>query len=174
MIERARRGGHAEFGALVRLYQRDAVRLASVITCRHDEAEEAAQDAFVKAFTSLHRFDATRPFRPWLLRIVANEAKNRRRAAGRRASLVERSATLLEASSESPEDVTIAGLDSASLVRAIASLNDRDRTVIGYRWFAQMTESEMAIAMDCAPGTVKSRLARAMRRLRAALETSSR
>ena len=155
----------------MRLYQPDAVRLASVITCRHDEAEEAAQDAFVKAYISLHRYDPARPFRPWLLRIVANEAKNRRRAAGRRASLVERSATLLNVLGESPEDITIAGLDSESLVRAIASLNDRDRTVIGYRWFAQMTETEMAIAMDCAPGTVKSRLARAMQRLRGALAT---
>jgi len=51
------------------------------------DAEEAAQDAFVKAWRALPRFDRTRPFRPWLLAIVANEARNRRRAAGRREGL---------------------------------------------------------------------------------------
>jgi RNA polymerase sigma-70 factor (ECF subfamily) len=146
------------------------VRLATAITCRADDAEDAAQTAFVKAHAALGRFDATRSFRPWLLRIVANEAKNRRRAAGRRVRLVERAQVMRVEDGRSPEDEVVAGLDAASLVQAISKLDDRDRTVLGYRWFAQMTEAEMATALDCAPGTVKSRLARAMQRLRTELE----
>ena len=170
LVGLAQRGDHAAFGALVRRYQVDAVRLATVITCRADDAEDAAQTAFVKAYGSLAAFDATRPFRPWLLRIVANEAKNRRRAAGRRSRLVERINVMHIDHERSTEDEVVAGIDAQSLVRAIAMLDDRDRTVLGYRWFAQMTEAEMAVALDCAPGTVKSRLARAMQRLRTELE----
>ena len=157
----------------MRRYQLDAVRLATAITCRADDAEDAAQTAFVRAYASLARFDNARPFRPWLLRIVANEAKNRRRAAGRRARLADRVNVMATEVARSPEDVVIAGLDAVTLVRAIAKLDDRDRTVLGYRWFAQMTEAEMAIALDCAAGTVKSRLARAMQRLRTELERST-
>lgn len=169
-MELAQRGDHAAFGALVRRYQMDAVRLATAVTCRADDAEDAAQTAFVKAYAALSKFDATRPFRPWLLRIVANEAKNRRRAAGRRTRLVERVNVMYVEHGPSTEDEAVAGIDADALVRAIAMLDDRDRTVLGYRWFAQMTEAEMAAALDCAPGTVKSRLARAMQRLRAELE----
>ena len=173
LIGLAQRGDRAAFGALVRRYQIDAVRLATAITCRADEAEDAAQTAFVKAYASLAKFDAARPFRPWLLRIVANEAKNRRRAAGRRTRLVERINVMYVDHEPSTEDVVLAGLDADSLVRAIAMLDDRDRIVLGYRWFAQMTEAEMAMALGCAPGTVKSRLARAMQRLRIELERRS-
>lgn len=170
LVGLAQRGDHAAFGALVRRYQIDAVRLATAITCRADDAEDATQTAFVKAYASLAKFDATRPFRPWLLRIVANEAENRRRAAGRRTRLVERINVMHVDHERSTEDEVVAGIDADSLVRAIAMLGDRDRTVLGYRWFAQMTEAEMAVALDCAPGTVKSRLARAMQRLRTELE----
>src|SRR4051812_49891207 len=64
-----------------------------LITQDAAEAEEAAQDGFVKAWRALGRFRADAPFRPWLLQIVANEARNRRRSAGRRADLAVRAAT---------------------------------------------------------------------------------
>src|SRR5213595_4354475 len=77
---------------LVRRYQDVAVRTAHLISPDGD-AEDAAQEAFVKAYAALGRFRSGSPFRPWLLRIVANEARNRRRSAGRRAHLALRAAT---------------------------------------------------------------------------------
>src|SRR5215210_1060599 len=76
---------------LVRRYQDVAVRTAHVISPDGD-AEDAVQEAFVKAYAALGRFRPGSPFRPWLLRIVANEARNRRRSAGRRAGLALRAA----------------------------------------------------------------------------------
>ena len=83
LVERARRGDHNAYGELVTRYQALAARVAFVITASAADAEDVAQDAFVKAFYALDRFREGAPFRPWLLRIVANEAKNRRVAAGR-------------------------------------------------------------------------------------------
>ena len=72
--------------------QEVAFRTAYLITGDASEAEDATQEAFVKAYRSLGRFRPGAPFRPWLLSIVANEAKNRSKAAGRRARLVLRAA----------------------------------------------------------------------------------
>jgi DNA-directed RNA polymerase specialized sigma24 family protein len=71
----------------VRGYQEVAFRTAYLITGDASEAEKATQEAFVKAYRALGRFRSGAPFRPWLLAIVANEARNQRRAAARRAGL---------------------------------------------------------------------------------------
>src|SRR5947209_5976739 len=87
LVERARRGDVSAYDDLVRRYQELAFRTAYLITGVAAEAEDAAQEAFVKAYYALPRFRAGAPFRPWLLRIAANEARNRRKAAGRREAL---------------------------------------------------------------------------------------
>ena len=84
LVERARAGDGAAFGTLVRDHQEIAFRTAYLITRNAADAEDAAQSALVKAFSALPRFRRGAPFRPWLLAIVANEARNRRRSAGRR------------------------------------------------------------------------------------------
>ena len=91
LIDRARRGEVMAYETLVRRYQDAAVRTAYVIAPDGD-AEDAVQEAFVKAYRALDRFRDGSPFRPWLLRIVANEARNRRRSAGRRTGLALRAA----------------------------------------------------------------------------------
>src|SRR5256884_1120793 len=93
LVERARRGDHDAYAELVHAYQGIAFRTAYLIAGGAAEAEDAAQDGFVKAWRALGRFRAGAPFRPWLLQIVANEARNRRRSAGRRAQLALRAAT---------------------------------------------------------------------------------
>ncbi len=72
---------------LVRLHQGIAFRTAYLVTRNAADAEEAAQDGFVKAYRALGRFRRGAPFRPWLLQIVGNEARNRGRSAGRRSAL---------------------------------------------------------------------------------------
>jgi RNA polymerase sigma-70 factor (ECF subfamily) len=168
LVERARAGDLVAFEELVARYQARAVRLAW--TLAGGDAEDAVQEAFVKAYRSLDRFRQGAAFRPWLFTIVANEARNRRRSAGRRERLAVRAGALEPVGVDrSPEDEAVAADRHRRLAAAIETLGDRDREVIACRWFAGLSEAEMAVVLSCRPGTVKSRLSRALERLRAAL-----
>jgi RNA polymerase sigma factor (sigma-70 family) len=149
----------------VRGHQAIAFRTAYLITGDASEAEDAAQEAFVKAYRALGRFRSGAPFRPWLLAVVANEAKNRRKAAVRRANLALRTAEDGLAS-PSPEGAILAAERRAELLNALGGLREEDRLVIGCRYFLGLSEAETAATLGCARGTVKSRLSRAIGRLR--------
>jgi RNA polymerase sigma-70 factor, ECF subfamily len=149
-------------------HQELAFRAAYLITGDAAEAQDAAQEAFVKAYYALPRFRSGSPFRPWLLRIVANEARNRRLAGARRANLALRAADdgPRPADIDAPEAAALAAERRASLLRALNDLREDDRLVIAYRYFSELTEAEMAELLGVARGTVKSRLSRALGRLR--------
>ncbi|HEY4236693.1 MAG TPA: sigma-70 family RNA polymerase sigma factor [Gaiellaceae bacterium] len=164
LVERARRGDPGAFEALVVSYQSLAFRTAFVIAGDAADAEEAAQDAFVKAHRALGRFRSGRPFRPWLLTIVANEARNRRRTRGRRAALALRAADL-GAPGEDPEAAALARERRERLLTAVKRLRDDDREVLACRYFLELSEEETAAALGVARGTVKSRTHRALERL---------
>ncbi|HET8567868.1 MAG TPA: sigma-70 family RNA polymerase sigma factor [Candidatus Limnocylindria bacterium] len=172
LVERARHGDADAYGELVLRYQGIAARTAYVITGTSADAEEVAQDAFVKAYRALDRFRAGSPFRPWLLRIVANEAINRRKAAGRHAAveLSEAHDRPADDTALSPEEAAVASERRAIVRRALARLREDDRIVIAYRYFMDLSEAEMAEALGVARGTVKSRLSRALARLREVLD----
>lgn len=170
LVARAKRGDAAAYEELVRMYQDIAFRTACVIARNAADAEEAAQDGFVKAYRALGRFREGSPFRPWLLRIVANEARNRRRAAGRRAHLWERAVADREISGDaapSPEAIVVASERRNTLLEALATLREDDRAVLGCRYLVGLSEEETATALGVRRGTVKSRTARALERLRA-------
>jgi RNA polymerase sigma-70 factor, ECF subfamily len=171
LLARARGGDVGAYEQLVRAHQQIAFRTALVLTGAAADAEEAAQDAFVKAWASLGRFDPARPFRPWLLAIVANEARNRRRSAGRRAGLALRAAQeRAPASAPAPDLALLASEREGALAAALQRLDDRDRQVIACRYLLELSESETAVALGWRRGTVKSRLSRALERLRADIE----
>jgi RNA polymerase sigma factor (sigma-70 family) len=172
LVRRARGGEVSAYEELVRRYQSIAHRTAYLITGQAAEAEDAAQQAFVKAYRALDRFDPGRPFRPWLLRIVGNEARNLRRSAGRRAAMELALAREPEIVEPSPEREAVALERREALLKALAGLSEADRQVIALRYFLDLSEAEMAEALDVAPGTVKSRLSRALGRLRASLASS--
>jgi RNA polymerase sigma-70 factor (ECF subfamily) len=170
LVERARDGDVAAYEELVTRYRDRAYRVAWFVTRERGEAEDATQEAFVKAYHALPRFRAGAPFEPWILRIVANEARNRVRSTRRRESLAARAATVeLEQAAPSPEASALAAEDREHLLRALDRLGERDRLVIAYRYLFDLSEAEMADALDLRPGTVKSRLSRAMARLRVEL-----
>jgi RNA polymerase sigma factor (sigma-70 family) len=172
LVERAGKGDIRAYEELVHRYQGVAHRVAQVVLGDEAEAQDAAQEAFVKAYYALGRFRPGASFRPWLLTIVANEARNRRRSVGRRSGLALRLAEdrSTEDAAPSPEAAVLGRERREALVAALNGLRFEDRLVIAYRYFEQLTEAEMAVALGCRPGTVKSRLARALTRLRAALE----
>jgi RNA polymerase sigma factor (sigma-70 family) len=168
-VDRAKAGDIDAYEWLVRRHSAVAVRLATAVSGSVADAEDATQEAFLKAFHAIGTFRSGESLRPWLLRIVANEAKNQRRSAWRRTALVARATAGGGPSVPSPEDCAVADGDARVVLAALASLAERDRLVIGYRYFGGLSELEMAEALGCRPGTVKSRLARALARLRPAV-----
>jgi RNA polymerase sigma-70 factor (ECF subfamily) len=171
LVSRARRGDTEAFGRLVTAYQGIAFRTAYLVTGEAAEAEDATQEAFVKAYGALGRFREGLPFRPWLLRIVANAARNRRRSAGRRYGLQLRAeeAAPRDAASPSAESAALATERHQRLLAAVNGLSADDRLVIGARYFLDLPEADIAALAGVAPGTVKSRLSRARARLATAL-----
>jgi RNA polymerase sigma-70 factor (ECF subfamily) len=169
LVERARAGDGAAFGALIRDHQEIAFRTAYLITRNAADAEDAAQSALVKAHAALGRFRRGAPVRPWLLAIVANEARNRRRSAGRREALALRAAHEAPpgGAAPSPEGVLIAAEERATLLGALEELPDEQRLVLSLRYLLDLSEEETAAALGVRRGTVKSRTARALERLRA-------
>lgn len=167
LVERARRGDGDAYVALLRLHEAVAFRTAYLILGSANDAEDTAQEAFVKAFRALGRFDSERPFRPWLLRIVANEARNHRRSAGRRGALAVRAfQEIPRNAAPSPEADLLAAEDRADLLAAIDRLSDADRLAIVGRYVLELTDEEAGAALGVKPGAVRVRVWRALDRLR--------
>jgi RNA polymerase sigma-70 factor (ECF subfamily) len=172
LVARARRGDADAYEELVRLHQGIAFRTAYLITGTATDAEEAAHEAFVKAFGALGRFRPRNPFRPWLLAIVANEARNRRRSAGRRHALALRAAEEIRPgdAAPSPEAAVLGRERRTLLLAAVNRLSEEQRLVVACRYFLELDEAETASALGIRKGTVKSRLSRALEHLREEVE----
>jgi len=173
LVGRARDGDAAAYGELVRMHQQVAMRTAWLVTRNATEAEDAVQEAFVKAYRALAggRFREGAAFRPWMLAIVANEARNRRRSVARLDRLTLRVAEVRPSgdAAPSPEAAALLEEERDLLVSALNALRVEDRLVVGYRYLIGLSEAETASALGVPKGTVKSRLARALGRLRSAL-----
>ena len=167
LVKAAASGDAAAFGALVDRHRSAALRIAYAIA--DGEAEDVTQEAASKALRQFDKFEPSRSFRPWFLAIVANEARNRRRSFLRRSALVLRVAAEPAATSDDVAEVVARTARRQYLLDAVATLATPDREVIAMRFFAEMSEAETAKALGVAPGTVKSRLSRALARLRAEL-----
>jgi RNA polymerase sigma factor (sigma-70 family) len=168
-----REGDRDAYAELVRRHAPAALRTASLLGAGSD-AEDVVQEAFVKAYGALGRFVEGARFRPWLLRIVANETRNLHRAAGRRAAR-ERSAwertepLLLAAESGDPAAAALSTERRAQLVRGLSRLPEAHRQVVTCRYLLDLDEAETAMVLGWPRGTVKSRLHRGLRQLSEAL-----
>ncbi len=169
LVQRALAGDRRAFGALVERHQAAAIRLATVIGGSVADAPDIAQEAFVKAHAALPRQRESDLVRSWLLRIVANEAKNFRRSRSRRERRDDRFAAAVVSTPLDPAAAAVLATEADALLAAVRRLNGRDRQVIGYRYFGGLSEAETAAALQIAVGTVKSRTARALERLRTEL-----
>ena len=167
LVERAKRGDVSAYEQIVERYQEPVFRAAYLVTRSAADAQEAAQDAFVKAYAALGRFRSGSPLRPWLMRIAVNESRNRLRAAGRREALALRAAAERPVDADpSPEAVLLTAERRRALLAAVEQLREDDRLVIVCRFFLDLSERETAEALGWRHGTVKSRLSRALDRLR--------
>jgi RNA polymerase sigma-70 factor (ECF subfamily) len=169
LIHHARQGDGNAWEILMRQHQEAVFRLAYLMLGDADQAEDVAQEVFIRAFRSLHRFDLSRPVRPWLLRIAANLSRNQQRSAGRYFAALRR--TLLNADPPaSIEKIALGNLEAESLWQAVRSLPMGDQQIIYLRFFLEIPVHETAAVLDIAEGTVKSRLHRALDHLRTIID----
>jgi RNA polymerase sigma-70 factor (ECF subfamily) len=169
-LARAKGGDHDAYARLVRPYEHVAYRVAAAITGREADAEEAMQNGFVKAYRSLHRFRPGAAFRPWLLRIVVNEAHNVLRAERRHQRLGTRAAEQREAASAGPDEALIDREEVETVLRALSRLGEADRVAVALRYFAELPDAEAAALVGVSAEAYRVRLVRARRRLQALLE----
>lgn len=168
-LARAVRGDHEAYARLVRPYERLAYRVAAAITGPAD-AEEAMQNGFLKAYRSLHHFRVGAAFRPWLLRIVVNEAHNVLRAERRHARLGVRAAQQHQAEIAGPDETVIAREEVETVLGALARLPETDRLALALRYFAELPDGEAAGLVGTSTEAYRVRLVRARKRLQALLE----
>lgn len=168
LIRRARGGDVDAYEALIRQYQPMAQRAAYLVIQNRADAEDVVQEAFVKAWFALDSFRTGAPFRPWLLRIVTNEAHDRQRAASRRSRLALKAAASLPPNSTepSPETWSIEQERADRVIQEVNALPETDRLVVTYRYLLDLPSNEVAEIIGTPPGTVRSRLSRALKRLR--------
>jgi len=171
-VARAQRGDARAFEELVSAHWEVMFRVAVLVTGERTEAEDAVQESLVKSWRALPRFRAGAPVRPWLLAIVANEARNRRRSAGRRYALSVRAAreAVSGDAAPSPETAVLTAEDRTVLLKRLEALPEQARLVLACRYLLGLSEQETAAAVGVRPGTVKSRTARALERLRESYE----
>jgi RNA polymerase sigma-70 factor (ECF subfamily) len=172
-VARARAGDRHAYALLVARYTALAHRTAYLLGAG-SEAEDVVQEAFVKAYRALGSFRDDAPFRPWLLRIVANEAHNLHRSWRRRTTLELRVALIADtAEPVRPDQEALAADARTTLLAAVNTLPQRDRLVLTCRYFLELSESETAEVLAWPRGSVKSRLSRALVKLRRKLPALS-
>lgn len=172
LARRAQRGDTRAFEELVEPHRESAFRVAYLITRNPTEAEDAAQEALLKLWRTFSRFRVGAPLRPWLLRITANEARNRRRSGGRVERLALRAAAVSSGeAAPSPEEAAVAADDRLRLLAALDALAEPFRLVLECRYLLELSEEETAAALSLRRGTVKSRTSRALAQLREAYES---
>ena len=170
-VSRARAGDEAAWGEIVRDHGEAMFRLAYLMLGDADEADDLAQEALVRAYRAISSFDETRALRPWLLTIVSNLASNRLRSVRRYFAALRRSAQSGLETTSKLDDRTAQEWEANTLWQAVRKLRVGEQEVIYMRYFLELSEAEMATAMSVPQGTVKSRLHRAIAKLREVVDT---
>jgi RNA polymerase sigma-70 factor (ECF subfamily) len=169
LVERVQKGEKQAFDVLVLKYQNKIIQLVYRYVHDPEEAQDVAQEAFIKAYKALGRFRGDSAFYTWLYRIAINTAKNYLVASGRRppksdidaqdAEQYDGATGLKEYAT--PERLLLRDEIQESIARAIDELPDELRTAITLRELEGLSYEEIAQTMDCPIGTVRSRIFRA-------------
>ncbi len=167
LVARTQAGERAAFGVLVERYAPQARRVARAVLGDPDEADDAAQDGFLSALVKLGQYDARRPFGPWLMRIVANAATDRRRR--RQVRRVEPLDPGLVGGGPRPDTEAVRSELGERLRTALAELPPRRRTAVVLFDVEGYSHAEIAGMLGIPEGTVRSEVFHARRRLRALL-----
>lgn len=169
LIENARAGNEESFRKLVEANMRRVYGLALRFTRRHEEADEIAQETFIKAYKALGRFRGNSSFGTWVYRIAVNNCLSRRRKAIRFQETEigeDFHAQLPDTHSPSQERLAMGSQTRRLVGEALENLSNQQRMMFVMKHLQQKTIAEIAEIMGCAQGTVKQQLFRAVRRMR--------
>jgi RNA polymerase sigma-70 factor (ECF subfamily) len=168
-LERARAGEHAAFGLLVETYQRPVLALTYRMLGDLSEAEDAAQEAFLRAYSRLHQYDPNHKFSTWLFSIANNHCIDRLRK--RRVQFVglddSPAVYSLEGESDRPEQEALAAEQAEEMHALVNQLEPEYRTPLVLRYWNECSYQEIADVMEISVAAVKSRLFRARKQLAA-------
>lgn len=167
LLRACQRGDMSAYARLVHHYQDTALRTAYLMTNDREAAQDIAQNAFLNALRNIHRFDLERPFRPWFLTILTNEARMYMRSQRRHAT--DELDPSLPSKATSLVNHVIQADERARIREALANLDEPFRSTAILYYFNDLSIEEVAEVTGCRPGTVKSRLYTARCRLRDAL-----
>ncbi len=175
-VVQAQRGDRAAFGELVKLYQKRAYAIAYSFVGNREDALEIAQEAFVKAYRAMSRFDTGLPFFPWLYRIVRNTSLNHIKKRNRRGetSLNRLMDSGVDFASKRRGPDAKAGLSELRdrIAESMTHISEPHREILTLRHVHELSYNEIAECLDIPRGTVMSRLHGARQSLRRALETA--
>ena len=158
-------GDLAGLEVLFELHRLGVLRTAYGIVGNHHLAEDVTQQVFVELFTAMRRFDPERPFAPWLYRIVVNISLKELRRRRHRSLPLEEAAADLPSLDPLPDLIAEESEVRKAIWAAVQSLSPKQRAAVVLRYYHGFSEAEMAVALGCRRGTVKSRLHTALRRL---------
>jgi RNA polymerase sigma-70 factor (ECF subfamily) len=169
LVERVQKGDKKAFDALVLKYQQKVANLISRYIRDPSEVLDVTQEAFIKAYRALPNFRGESAFYTWLYRVAINTAKNHLAAASRRPPKEDIEAETAEQmdmgtrlkEQDTPEQLAMQSQVAETIKAALESLPDDLRTAISLREFEGLSYEEIAEAMDCPIGTVRSRIFRA-------------
>jgi RNA polymerase sigma-70 factor, ECF subfamily len=166
-VRRARKGDQSAFASLVRRVQRQVYGLCLRLLRVDAEANEIAQESFLRAWQNLERYDDSRPFDLWVLAIARNLCLDLLRRRGKlRTEEIEPMANVLPSGEASIEEKAILKQEYKSLEDAMATLSVDDREVLALYYVQKRTTKEIAEVLEVAPGTIMARLFRAREKLR--------
>ena len=170
LIHQAQDGDAAAWELIIRQYQEVIFRLAYLRMGDPDRAADVAQETFIRAHKALHRFDPSKPLRPWLLQIALNLVRNKQRSFGRYMAALRRWAETNPYPEQEIENAAAERQDAHMLWQAVKQLQQSDQEVIFLRYFLELPVEQTAESLKIPPGTVKSRLHRALKRLEVVID----
>jgi RNA polymerase sigma-70 factor (ECF subfamily) len=172
-IARLKQGDPGGLEVLVQRYQAQAVRTAYLIVRDLPAAEDITQTAFIRAFDRIHQFDSTRPFGPWFLRGIVNDAIKAAKRQGRNISLENEEGTATDTLADAlpdphpgPAELLETAQSSEQVWAALGMLTPEQRAVVVLRYYLDLSEAEMTDELNTPTGTIKWRLHTARKRLR--------
>jgi RNA polymerase sigma-70 factor (ECF subfamily) len=144
VIQRALHGDEAAYQIIVDEHRDGVFRLAYLLLGDADDAEDVAQETFIRALRYLNRYDPERALRPWLLSITANLARNKRRSLGRYWAALQRFAGQIPAENSTPEMHSMQALEAHALWQAVRCLNGSEQEIIYLRYFLELSAETAA------------------------------
>lgn len=178
LLNQVKRGNVQAFSALVNMYRERVLRLAFHLVGSYEDAEDVAQETFVRAYFSMNKYDPTRPFAPWIYRIATNLCMDNLRRRKARPQQVELPPHMelfnSEEEKESPEELILRDETHSQVLDAIQELPENYRAVLVLRYFEDLPYSEIAQILGTSEANVQMRLSRARQRLRERLKNIAR